>query len=290
METSARLREGWPSLLLVWAMLLVASMAIMQADLIDGLHIVPIAATLALLAGWLLGKSVFSERTAHLFALFYGLFFVTWLVGTTLPYDGPWRERVLDLVGRQVEWVQKLIDGGTSRDGIIFVIQTTAVFWLLGYVAGWYTFRRTQVWRVVIPIGIVLLSVVYYYSGPKPLLVYLAIYTLLALVFVAITYLSGEERRWRNEAVRYDRAIQFDFLRAGLLAALLALLMAWSLPGLKASADVGEVLSGAGSPWRSFQDTWTRLFSSLRSYGAGRATPIRIPWCWAGRARWAIRW
>ena len=275
METSARLREGWPSLLLVWAMLLVASMAIMQADLIDGLHIVPIAATLALLAGWLLGKSVFSERTAHLFALFYGLFFVTWLVGTTLPYDGPWRERVLDLVGRQVEWVQKLIDGGTSRDGIIFVIQTTAVFWLLGYVAGWYTFRRTQVWRVVIPIGIVLLSVVYYYSGPKPLLVYLAIYTLLALVFVAITYLSGEERRWRNEAVRYDRAIQFDFLRAGLLAALLALLMAWSLPGLKASADVGEVLSGAGSPWRSFQDTWTRLFSSLRSYGAGTSDPYQ---------------
>ncbi len=136
METSARLREGWPSLLLVWAMLLVASMAIMQADLIDGLHIVPIAATLALLAGWLLGKSVFSERTAHLFALFYGLFFVTWLVGTTLPYDGPWRERVLDLVGRQVEWVQKLIDGGTSRAGITFVIQTTAVFLLLGYVAG----------------------------------------------------------------------------------------------------------------------------------------------------------
>ena len=275
METSARLREGWPSLLLVWAMLLVASMAIMQADLIDGLHIVPIAATLALLAGWLLGKSVFSERTAHLFAVLYGLFFVTWLVGTTLPYDGPWRERVLDLVGRQVEWLQKLVDGGTSRDGIIFVIQTTGVFWLLGYIAGWYTFRRIQVWRVVIPIGIVLLSVVYYYSGPKPLLIYLAIFTLLALVFVAITYLSGEERRWRNEAVRYDRAIQFDFLRAGLLAALLALLMAWSLPGLKASAGVGEVLSGAGSPWRSFQDTWTRLFSSLRSYGAGTSDPYQ---------------
>ena len=275
METSARLRDGWPSLLLVWAMLLVASMAIMQADLIDGLHIVPIAATLALLAGWLLGKSVFSERTAHLFALFYGLFFVTWLVGTTLPYDGPWRERVLDLVGRQVEWLQKLFDGGTSRDGVIFVIQTTGVFWLLGYIAGWYTFRRIQVWRVVIPLGIVLLSVVYYYSGPRPLLIYLAIYTLLALVFIAVTYLAGEENRWRQEAVRYDRNIQFDFLRAGLLAALLALLMAWSLPGLKASTGISEAVTEAGSPWRAFQDTWTRLFSSLRSYGAGTSDPYQ---------------
>ena len=275
METSARLREGWPSFLLVWAMLLVTSLAIMQADLIDGLHVVPIAATLALLSGWLLGKSEFSERTAHLFAIFYGLFFVTWLVGTTLPYDGPWRERVLDLVGRQVDWLQKLFDGGTSRDGIIFVIQTTGVFWLLGYLAGWYTFRRTQVWRVVIPIGIVLLSVVYYYSGPKPLLIYLAIYTLLALVFIAVTYLTGEESRWRQEAVRYDRNIQFDFLRAGLLAALLALLLAWSLPGLKASTGISEAVTEAGSPWRAFQDTWTRLFSSLRSYGAGTSDPYQ---------------
>jgi len=273
MESSARLREGWPSLLLVWAMLLVASMAIMQADLIDGLHIVPIAATLALVAGWLLGKSAFSERTAHLFAIIYGLFFVTWLVGTTLPFDGPWRVRIFDLVGRQVDWLQKLIDGGTSRDGIVFVIQTTAVFWLLGYLAGWFTFRRTYVWRVVIPIGVVLLSVVYYYNGPKPLLVYLAIYTLLALLFVAVTYLAGEESRWRTDSVRYDRAIQFDFLRAGLLAALLALLLAWSLPGMKASAGFSEALTDAGGPWRSFQDTWTRLFSSLRSYGAGTSDP-----------------
>jgi len=275
MVQSARLREGWPSLLLVWGMLLIASMAILQADLIDGLYILPIVVTLALGAGWLLAKSVFSDRTAHLFALIYGLFFVTWLVGSTLPYDGPWRERVLDLFGRQVEWLQKLFDGGTSRDGIIFVIQTTAVFWLLGYLAGWYTFRRAHVWRVIIPMGVVLLSVVYYYNGPRPLLIYLALYTLLALIFVAVTYLTGEERRWRSDAVRYDRAIQFDFMRAGLLAALLALLMAWSLPGLKANTSVSDIMAGAGGPWRNFQDTWTRLFSSLRSYGAGTSDPYQ---------------
>ncbi len=275
METSVRLREGWPSLLLVWAMLLITSMALLQADLTDGLYIIPIAATLALVAGWLLGKSIFSERTAHMMAIIYGLFFVTWLVGTTLPYDGPWRERVMDLVGRQFAWVQEAFNGGTSRDGIIFVIQTTAVFWLLGYLAGWYTFRRTYVWRVVVPIGVVLLSVVYYYNGPKPLLVYLAIFTLLALLYIAVTYLTDEENRWRREAVRYDRGIQFDFLRAGLLAGLLALLLAWSLPGLRASTDISNVVAGANSPWRSFQDTWTRLFSSLRSYGAGSSDPYQ---------------
>ncbi len=275
METTGRLREGLSSLLLVWAMLLVTSMAVLHADLIDGLHVLPIVATLALGTGWLLAKSIFSDRTAHIFALVYGIFFIFFLVGTTLPYDGPWRERVLDLIGRQLEWLQAARGGGTSRDGIIFVIQTTAVFWLLGYLAGWYTFRRAHIWRVVIPIGMVLLSVVYYYNGPRPLLIYLVIYTLLALLFVAVTHLTDEQREWKRASVRFDRGIQYDFMRAGLVIALVALLLAWSLPGLKANTSVSAAFSGAGGPWRSFQDTWTRLFSSLRSYGAGTSDPYQ---------------
>lgn len=272
---AGRLREDLPSLFLIWGMLLIASAAVLQADLVDGMHILPIVVTLALVAGWLLAKSIFSDRTAHLFALIYGLFFVFFLVGSTLPYEGPWRERVLDLLGRQMEWLQKAFSGGTSRDGIIFVIQTSALFWILGYLAAWYTFRRVHVWRVIVPIGVVLLSVVYYYNGPRPLLIYLAIFTLLALMLVAITHLTAEQVEWRRASVRFDRAIQFDFLRAGLVAALLALLLAWSLPGLQASSMVGDAMSSPGGPWRAFQDTWTRLFSSLRSYGAGTSDPYQ---------------
>src|SRR5690606_25047189 len=122
-----------------------------------------IVATLALLSGFFLSKSLFSDRTARLFAFVYGLFFVLVLVASTLPHAIPWRERVIDLVVRQFEWLQKAVTGGTSRDGIIFVIQTAAVFWILGYLSGWYTYRKPHVWRVVLPTGIVLLSVVYYY-------------------------------------------------------------------------------------------------------------------------------
>lgn len=272
---AGRLRDDLPSLFLIWGMLLIAGAAVLQADLVDGMHILPIVVTLALVAGWLLARSIFSDRTAHLFALIYGLFFVFFLVGSTLPYEGPWRERVLDLLGRQMDWLQKAFSGGTSRDGIIFVIQTSALFWILGYLAAWYTFRRAHVWRVIVPIGVVLLSVVYYYNGPRPLLIYLAIFTLLALMLVAITHLTAEQVEWRRASVRFDRAIQFDFLRAGLVAALLALLLAWSLPGLQASSMVGDAMSSPGGPWRAFQDTWTRLFSSLRSYGAGTSDPYQ---------------
>lgn len=274
-DTQSRLSEGWPLLLLGWAMLMIACMAIVQADLVDGLHVLPVIATLGLFFGWLLAKSHFSDRTAHIYGAIFGVFFVTYLVGTTLDFEGIWRDRIIDLFARQIAWFQKAIDGGTSRDSIIFVLQTTGVFWLLGYVAGWFTFRHPYVWRVILPIGIVLLSVVYYYNGPRPLLLYLAAFTLLALVFVAITYLTSEESAWRAGTVRYDKGIRLDFLRSGLVAALLALLVAWSLPTMQASAVVGDALGGASGPWRSFQEDWTRLFSSLRTYGTGTSDPYQ---------------
>ena len=114
-----------------------------------------------------------------------------------------WRERVFDVINRQFVWLGKVVDGGTSRDGLIFVIHTTATFWVLGYTAAWYTFRTPRIWRVVIPTGVVLLSVVYYYAGPKPLALYMAAYIVLALLFVARTHLADQEKTWRAASIRY---------------------------------------------------------------------------------------
>jgi transglutaminase-like putative cysteine protease len=256
-------------------MILISALAVMQADLIDGLHIVPLVGSFAILAGLLLAKSRFPANTAHFYALIYGLFVVFYLVGTNLPDDIPWRVRVFDVVNRQLVWLNKAVNGGTSRDGLIFVIQTSAIFWLLGYTAAWYTFRKPRVWRVVVPTGLVLLSVVYYYAGPRPLSLYLAIYVLLALVYVARTHLVAQEKVWRAASVRYERGLRFSFLRAGFLASLLALIIAWSLPTLTANAAVNDALSGTRGPWREFQDNWTRLFSALRSYGTATSDPYQ---------------
>lgn len=275
MRIRPRLEEGWSTLFLLWAMLMVASIALVQAEIIGGLEIVPWVATLAIVAGLALAKSRFKDGAAHTFALLYGLFVVFYFVGLVLPDELTWRERVFDIVQRQVAWIGKAIDGGTSRDGLVFVIQTSAVYWLLGYTAAWYTFREPRVWRVVVPTGLVLLSVVYYYNGPRPLALFLAVYVLLALLYIARTHLMAQEHDWRASAVRYERGMWFDFLRAGLVAAVLVLFLSWSLPSLSASPLVGQTIGRAGGPWREFQDNWTRLFSSLRSYGSGTSDPYQ---------------
>ena len=270
-----KLEEGWSTWFLLWVMVIVSTIAIIQADLIDGLHILPATATLAILTGTLLAKSRFASNTAHFLSLVYGLFVLFYLIGSIMPEGMLWRERVFDIVNRQVVWMGKVFDGGTSRDRLIFVIHTAAIYWLLGYTAAWYTFRKPRVWRAVIPTGIVLLSVVYYYTGPKPLPLYLAVYIVLALMFVARTHLVDQEQLWRLSAVRYEKAIWFTFLRAGFLVSLAAMIIAWSLPTMSASAAVNDALGGARGPWREFQDNWTRLFSALRSYGTDTSDPYQ---------------
>lgn len=265
-----KLEEGWTTLLLVWSLIFVTGMAIITAELTDsGLHVLMAVGTGGVLAGLLLAKSKFSARVAHTISLVYGLALIAYTVGGLLPHDLTWRLRVFDLVQRQLLWMSKAFDGGISRDTIIFILQTAAIFWVLGYSAAWYTFREPRVWRVVLPTGMVLLSVIYYYYGPKPLIVYLGIYAILALLYIARTHLVHQEKQWQSGSVRYEGDIRFDFFRASFVVALLALLLAGNLPALGASPEVSSAFSEVNQPWRRFQDNWTRMFSSLRSYGTG---------------------
>jgi transglutaminase-like putative cysteine protease len=252
---------------------MVAAIAIMQTELIAGLDVVPMAAMLGLLSGVALAKSKFKDGTSHVFALIFGLFAIFYLVGLVLPEELVWRERVFNILSRQAVWFQKAFSGGTSRDGLIFVIQTTAVYWLLGYTAAWYTFRYPRLWRAVVPTGLVLMSVVYYYNGPRPLLLSLATFAILALLFAARTHLAAQEIEWRSTSVRYERGIWFDFLRAAFLVAVFVLFLSWSLPTLSANTSINDALSSTQGPWREFQDDWTRLFASLRSYGSATTDP-----------------
>ena len=269
------LQEGWSTLFLLLALIITATIAIVQAELTPGTEVLPLIGATAVILGTLLAKSRFSARTAHVLALLYGIIIVGYIVGTTLPETMLWRERLLDLGIRQLDWFNKARTGGTSRDGLIFVLQTGAIFWLLGYTAAWYTFRKPRIWRVVLPTGLVLLSVVYYYYGPKPLLYYLALYIVLALLFIARTHLVDQERIWQQASVRYERGINFNFMRAGLVVALLLLSVAYVMPTFAANPQVNDVLGDTRGPWRGLQETWTRLFAALHAYGTTTSDPYQ---------------
>lgn len=262
-----RLEEGWSTLFFTWGMVFLTAWTLNEANYLQGLEIFMMVATIAVFTGFVVAKSELSEGTSNLIAFVYGAAVIVWLVGLRLPADLSWRERIFELLQRQVIWIGKAISGGTSRDELIFVIQTALVFWIIGYTAAWYTFRVRYMWRAILPSGLVLLSVVYNYYGSEPMELYLGLYCLLALMYIVRTHLMEREGDWKLAAVRYDRSITAHFLQAGLLASVFVMFFAWSLPALSASQEMSSQLATLTSPIKTFQENWTRLYSSLRSYG-----------------------
>lgn len=274
MSKKLKLKEGWSTLFLVLAMILTTATALYRTEMIGGLQIIPTIGVTAVFTGLLLAKSRFTPRTAHFISFIYGSFFLVYMLGLLMPDNLTWNERATSLIDRMAYWVVQLIDGSTSRDRIIFVIHTAIIYWLIGYTAAWYTFRRPRVWRVVVPMGMLLLSVVYYYTGPRRLSLFLLFYLFLALLYIARTHLLSKEMEWRETAVRYDSGIWISFMRAGVMVAVVGLLMAWGMPQLhRGKTAVLSPIQSTQGVWNDMQDTWTRVFASLRSAGTETADP-----------------
>ena len=251
-------------MLLLSGAVLAAGWALVATDWTDGLDLVLWAGLGGVVAGLLLGWSVFPSLASHLASAIYGLAWVGFLLCRRLPEGLTAGERIRQLVVHLVYWFQQAVTGGEGRDTLIFVMLLGGLFWILGYNAAWNTYRRLRVWRAIIPLGVITLVGVYYYVGPAQLTVYLALYLFFALLYLARSHVIEREQVWRQHQVSYSPDLRFSALQAGLAATLVALALAWGLPSASAVPRVAATWRRLSKPWRTVQDEWQRLFSTLR--------------------------
>ena len=275
-----RLAEGWSTFFLLLVLLITAATSISAARWTDGLGNLATAAVLGLVAGFLLAKSRFPSAISHLFSLVYGLFVVSYLMGR-LVEQPTWQDRLIQLSDRTVTWLTKATSGGTSRDSLMFVVLLTCLFWFLGHIGAWYTFRRPRVWRVLLPISLTILVNSYVYTDPRiatrsttSLTPFLVIYIIAALLYIVRTNVYLREVEWQSANVNYDTEVRFDFVRSGTLLASVALLAMVIAPGASASPYIGDMWEGITDARDSVRTTVTRLFSSLDARGRGVGNPF----------------
>jgi transglutaminase-like putative cysteine protease len=280
MSERFKLAEGWSTFFLLMVMLISAATSISAAHWTDGLGHLSSAAFLGLVAGFLLAKSRFPSTIAHLFSLAYGAFTVTYLVGGMV--DQPiWRDRVIALGERFVTWLTKATSGGTSRDSLMFVFLLASLFWLLGYISAWYTFRRPRLWRVLLPLSLTVLVNYYVYTDPRistrseaSLVPFLAIFIMAALLYVVRTNVYLRELEWQDSHVSYSTELRIDFVRSGVILGTIALLVMTIAPGASASPNLGELWVGLQEVRNEVATTASRLFASLDARGRGVGNPF----------------
>jgi transglutaminase-like putative cysteine protease len=263
MVKSIQKREGWATVGFLLGMIFASGWALVATRWTDGLETVVWAGLGGLFAGLLLGWSAFPAGIARMFASMYGLAWVSFLVGSTLPGDLIWRDRFILVVNRLYAWLIDVIGGGTGEDAIVFVLLLSALFWCIGFSATWNTFRRLRVWRAIVPPGIFVLIIIYYYVGPAQLVLYLVLYLFCAFLYLARCHIFEQERAWHRRHVRYDRDIRTDLLRAAGLMIVLVLGLSWFLPTAEAAPVFEKTWRRLDGPWRTVQEEWQRLFSTL---------------------------
>jgi transglutaminase-like putative cysteine protease len=255
------LREDLPTFGFLAILLFLASASIIVAAWTDILRGLATITLLGLLAGYFLARSGFSEVTALLIASIYGAFVIGLQQTLTLASSVSLQARSLEIVRRVSAWIASAASGGFNQDDLVFVVVLAVLFWFLGYNASWNMFRGERLWRAVVPPGIALLVNIGYYVGEARLEVGLLAYLLVALLLAVRTNTLARESLWRDRHMSVTPGIRFDLLRAGFLASVALLALAWLVPTARADERLASAWEEQVAPRVNLQDAWNRLFS-----------------------------
>jgi transglutaminase-like putative cysteine protease len=260
-----KIEEGWATVLLLTALVVVAAWGVEAPGNAPGLWAASVCGILGVLAGLALSKSRFNGLVATLFAVCYGLFATGFLI--TLVLRGSWYNRTWELLIRVNNFLYYALHGGTSRDILPFSVMVALIFWAIGVTAAWAIFRRGSIWPAILPAGIILLINAYYYPGER-LELYLAAYLVLALLLLTRISLLSRERQWRATQVAFSSDTRFEFLRAGLVAALVVVALAWmgqQVTQASASPTAAAAWEQVNGSWATVRENFERLFNAVRN-------------------------
>lgn len=269
MERRRNLLQAKSILWLAAALVMTMTWAVGATGWTRQLNIVTLVGLGVILIGVMLARSILPAVIAHLFSLIIGLAWTFWVTSRLLPQHYTWLERWENLVIRLNSWYFNAIQGGTSYDNLMFILQMGVIVWGTGYLTIWFLFRSGRVWQAVMPGGLVLLINLYY--APRDITVWFLVYLMLALLLAIRFNLASQEIKWRNEGVFFRPDISFDFLRAGFIFSVLVISLAWLLPPAVDAKSLRLFEEFQGS-WYDFQQEWNRLYADLNYRTVGTAS------------------
>lgn len=260
-----QLGGGWWTVMLTLVMLLSMAGALYTAGWSEGLDLVQGVVVVAALVGLLLALTRWNGFVAALYSFVVSVPVIVTLLHQGFFPDLSLHDALIAIAERNAAWFAALFSRAPAADNLIFVIQLCLLGWWIGHFAIWTLYRHRQVLYAILPAGIGLIVVVYY--STLNLVGYLIVY-LISVVLLGINIeLARNQARWRIYQIRYPPDIFWDFLKAGLTFAVLVTALAWLMPGVANRAAVERLTRPLEGPWRRFEQTWSRMYKSLRYQG-----------------------
>ncbi|MFZ2486907.1 MAG: transglutaminaseTgpA domain-containing protein [Anaerolineae bacterium] len=272
-STRLAIPGAWMSGALLFIMLMALATSLRIADWADGIALLTPIILLGFIVGVALSYSHWNGFFPILYSLVVGVAVVIYYIGQSpeVPLGISNADKLIFMGNSLWSWGLLLFSREPARSNLVFLLQLGLLLWWLSYLAAWAVFREGRVWRAIIPIGLVMLVNTYF--GPSGLGLYFVVFAICALLLAARSFLSEKEIGWRIDGIRYADDIQLDFLRDGLILALLVVGLAVLLPTANSNGALDRAVQPLTDPWRDVQAQWGRLFSSLNYRGARAGEP-----------------
>jgi transglutaminase-like putative cysteine protease len=224
------------------------------------------AAFIGILLGFAIGYSRFSPRVARWLGFLYGIIAVPWLLVTLTPRGVPWSERVVSLAGRLYISGRQFIRYEAVDDPILFLTLMSILFFLLSISAGYYLVRYGNVWASLIPSGISIFIINHYDPANPAWGRIMGFFLFFSLLLVARVAFMRYRQEWQATGVSQSPEASSDLSRAGLVAVIVLVILAWNVPAFAAASDgIRELWVSISHPWETMRSRFSDALAALRS-------------------------
>ncbi len=246
--------EGWTTVILATIMVLITVGCIQNLQWTPGSAILTQTTLSGALLGFVLAKQrLLPQWLADIPALALGIFIA--MFETASADDNG---NLGQLLSSLHAWIGAASAGRASNDNSIFLLFLAVLTMLLGYVSMWLIFRSRSPWLAVMANAIVLLINLNYATDDK--VIFLVFFLLIALVLLVRFNLVERMRVWRRRGLRFPNEIGWDFMQAGVIMAIVVMLVANFLPSGAVSAAISNTWNSPNGPWQSLQTNFNRVF------------------------------
>jgi len=230
------------------------------------LEIIQTIAFLGVILGLALGQTRFSGRLAGYLALAYGMYVIAWQMAGLLEGELGWAQRLGVIADRLGLVVSQLANRQAVQDSILFLLLMSVLFWALSVFAGYALTRHGLSWIAFLPLGVVMFVVHSFDALITRRAWYLAAYLFFGLVLVARMAYLHTHSQWQKSRTILPPQLSFDFIRFGLMAASVVILLAWTAPAVARSLPaLARAVDPLRQQWYEARDRMDSAFASLRS-------------------------
>ena len=254
------------STVLLFFMMQIAAIRLVVTKWTDFLFFAQTLAALGIFLGLALGFSLFKRRIVILLTVGYSIILIPWQLTLVIHQDVLLSERLASVGGRLYFALMQFFQREPVEDSLLFVAAITTLIWFISLASGYWWTRHENYLAAVLPGGIFTLVIHLYDQFFSNRIWIVGFYLLLAIMLLGHLYHLKNRESWKKRRVFQMQGSTFDLTRGMMIAAVLFIFVAWSIPASQAELQsAAQTWKKITQPWRDVQEWFSNAVESLQA-------------------------